>query len=217
MADEHWPAYYAVTVDRPPWRTVLTALDRFEADGSPAAEDPPTADRPPSFAVDLGCGAGRDAREILRRGWRVLAIDREPAAIASLEAATPQADRDRLATRVADLDGVAIPPCDLVNASISLPFLPESAYWRTWADALAAVRPGGRVAAMLFGDRDQSAGDPTMTCPSPDAIRATLTDFEVEHWSDEDDDGQTALGEPHHWHIIEIVARRQPVSGARGR
>lgn len=215
MTDEHWPAYYAVTVDRPPWRTVLTALDRFDADDPPG--DPPTTDEPLPFAVDLGCGAGRDAREILRRGWRVLAIDREPAAIATLEAATPAADRERLTTRVADLDGVAIPPCDLVNASISLPFLPEPAYWRTWADALAAVRPGGRVAAMLFGDRDQSVGDPTMTCPSPDAIRATLSDFEVEHWSDDEDDGQTALGEPHHWHIIEVVARRRPVSGAGGR
>src|SRR5690606_2231809 len=99
MPDEHWPAYYAVTVDRPPWRTVLTALDRF------ATEDAATG-RGPRSAVDLGCGAGRDAREILRRGWRVLAIDRELAAIAALEAATPAADRPRLDVLVADLDGV---------------------------------------------------------------------------------------------------------------
>lgn len=210
MPDEHWPAYYAVTVDRPPWRTVLTALDRF------ATEDAATG-RGLRSAVDLGCGAGRDAREILRRGWRVLAIDREPAAIAALEAATPAADRPRLDMLVADLDGVELPPCDLVNASISLPFLAEAAYWRTWAAAVTAVLPGGRLAAMVFGDRDESVGDPTMTCPSPAAIRDVLSAFDIEHWSDEEDDGQTALGEPHHFHIIEVVARRPTLSDAGGR
>jgi trans-aconitate methyltransferase len=36
------------------------------------------------FAVDLGCGAGRDTAELLRRGWRVLAIDAEAEAIRRL-------------------------------------------------------------------------------------------------------------------------------------
>ena len=32
--------------------------------------------------------------------------------------------------------------------------------------------------------------------------------FEVEHWSVEEDDRPTALGEPHHFHLVEFVARR---------
>jgi tellurite methyltransferase len=207
MADEHWPEYYAVTVDRPPWPTVLAALDRFaEEDGGSGHDGHDGRGR---SAVDLGCGAGRDAREILRRGWRVLAIDREASAIETLRAATPEADLPRLETIVGDLDGVDVPVCDLVNASISLPFLTSDAYWRTWAGALAAVASGGRVSAMLFGERDESADDPTMTCPPPDAIRETLADFEIEHWSVTEEDGQTALGEPHHFQIIEVVARRR--------
>jgi hypothetical protein len=61
---------------------------------------------------------------------------------------------------------------------------------------------------MLFGDRDESAGDPDMTCPSPDAIRSSLEEFEIEHWVDVEEDTQTALGDPHHFHRIELVARR---------
>ena len=57
MTDTHWPDYYAVTVDRPAWGTVTDAIARF------AAED--GVDAPPRLAVDLGCGAGRDARELL--------------------------------------------------------------------------------------------------------------------------------------------------------
>jgi len=54
-----WATYYETLRDRPPRRTLLAALDRF---GPP----PPDA-----LAVDLGCGDGRDAIEMLRRGWRV--------------------------------------------------------------------------------------------------------------------------------------------------
>jgi SAM-dependent methyltransferase len=203
---DHWPRYYDVTVDRPPWRTVLDAITRFEAeDGAPGRI--PRTD--PRVAVDLGCGAGRDARELLRRGWRVVAIDREPQAIVRLRAATPADDLTRLSSSVESLDDVHVPRCDLVNASLSLPFLDADAWAHAWREIRGAIRPGGRFAAMLFGDRDASAADPAMTCPPSEVIRALLDGFEIELWEErEDPDGRTALGEPHHLHLVEVVARR---------
>jgi SAM-dependent methyltransferase len=217
VGEEHWPEYYAVTVGRPAWPTAVRALELFEAEwvaraehGGPAAA---TEDGPP-FAVDLGCGAGRDAREILRHGWRVLAIDREPSAIESLRAATPVEDLPRLETMLADLAEADVPPADLVNASISLPFITGRAFDATVERALAAVRPGGRFATMLFGDRDESASDPEMSCRSADWLRQRLARFTIEDWFEREEDGRTALGEPHHWHILEVVARRLPTPGA---
>jgi SAM-dependent methyltransferase len=195
---EYWARYYAITGERPAWLTVLRAIELF------ASED----GAGPRFAVDLGCGGGRDARELLEAGWRVLAIDREAAAIAAVEAATLPELRPALEGRVADLADVEIPRCDLVNASLSLPFLAPDAYWGTWARILAALPVGGRFAALLFGDRDGSASDPSMTCPPPADMRARLGSFEVEHWVDREEDTTTALGEPHYFHIVELVARR---------
>ena len=196
---DYWARYYEVTVDRPAWETVRTAIERFAAEAAPARG---------RFAVDLGCGAGRDARELLRAGWSVLAVDREPGAIGALEAATSADLLPGLKTRVADLAEVDVPPCDLVNASLSLPFLSPESFWDAWARIIAALPVGGRLAAMLFGDRDGDAGDPTMTHPSPDTIRASLAAFELEHWVDREEDSRTALGEPHHFHMLEFVARR---------
>jgi hypothetical protein len=61
---------------------------------------------------------------------------------------------------------------------------------------------------MLFGDRDESASDATMTCHPPERIEADLDGFEIEHWLVKEEETQTALGEPRHLHLIEVVARR---------
>ncbi len=213
MTEEHWPAYYAVTVDRPAWRTVVRAIELFRAE-----DDAAGASVDVRLAVDLGCGAGRDARELLRNGWRVLAIDRERSAIEALRAATSATDLPRLETLVADLADAPVPAADLVNASISLPFITGSAFDGAVDRALAAVRPGGRFATMLFGDRDESATDPEMSCRSAPWLRERLgaAGFEVEDWSEREEDGETALGEPHHWHILEVVARRAPSAADPG-
>jgi len=207
---EHWADYYAVTVERPAWRTVRLAIDKFRREDE-AAVGPDARDaNPPArrFAVDLGCGAGRDTRELLRAGWRVLAVDREPAARTTLETAVEADLRAHLQIRIQDLATVRVPRCDLVNASLCLPFLAPAAFHPTWDRIIAAIGPGARFAAMLFGDHDESASDPEMTCLPPDRVRTELAGFEVEHWSVEEDDRPTALGEPHHFHLVEFVARR---------
>jgi SAM-dependent methyltransferase len=200
MEQPDWPAYYAVTAERPAWTTATLAAEAF-------GELPPGSR--PRRAVDLGCGAGRDARELLRRGWHVLAVDLEAAAIETLRSLTPPGDLDRLETRVADLASFRVPSCDLVNASLSLPFLAPDGYAAAWRSIREALVSGGRFAGMLFGDRDGAAGEPDMTCPSPDVIRGWLEGFEVEHWSEKEEDGHTALGEPHHFHLVEVVAVRR--------
>jgi SAM-dependent methyltransferase len=201
MPDTTWPDYYAVTVDRPAWGTTIDAAERFAADDGPGAVS--------RLAVDLGCGAGRDTRELLRRGWRVLAVDAEAAAIEAVFAAAPEAHRVRLEGVVADLATVALPPCDLVVASVSLQFLPAADYAAVFARITAAIRPAGRFAGLLYGDRDEAASDPAYTCPSPEAIRGHLAAFEIESWSEREEDGKMALGDPHHIHLIEVVARRR--------
>jgi tellurite methyltransferase len=214
---EHWADYYAVTIERPAWRTVCMAIAKFQDEDEAAirlseAETRGAAPAPfrARFAVDLGCGAGRDTRELLRSGWRVLAVDREPAARAALEGAVEPDLRPGLEIRIEDLATASIPRCDLVSASLSLPFLAPDVYHAVWRRIVAALEPGARFAAMIFGDHDESASDPAMTCLPPAEIEAALSGFTIEHWSVEEDDRPTALGDPHHFHLVEFVDRRLP-------
>ena len=213
---EYWARYYEVTAERPAWTTVKEAIARFGPVGGVLGGDPAglpdatgaVAPAEPRRAVDLGCGAGRDTRELLRAGWQVLAVDREPGAEAALRAALEPGLESRLSVRIEDLATVDVPACDLVNASLCLPFLAPAAFDAVWDRIVAALGPGDRFAAMLFGDHDGSAADPAMTCLPPDRIRSMLSGFEIEFWSDTEEDTRTALGEPHHFHLIEFVARK---------
>ena len=110
-----WADYYKKTGFRPPRPTLLAALDRFDA------EKPSPA---PRQAVDLGCGNGRDVVEVLRRGWRVLAVDAETAAIEQLRERVSVADAARLETLVSPFEDADWPSADFVNSSFALPMCP---------------------------------------------------------------------------------------------
>lgn len=192
-----WRAYYDAVRDAPPHSTVVRALDTFETEGVRSG-----------FALDLGCGGGRDIAELLRRGWRVLAVDVEPNARTYLEERF--ADHlDRLTVRVADFADPDWPEVDLVNAGLSLPFCPPERFPATWASIERAVRPGGRFSGHLFGDRDGWASEPTMTFHSREAAEALLAGWDIEQFEEVERRGPTATGGPKLWHIHWIVARKR--------
>lgn len=199
--------YYDVTTGRPPHGTLLTALALFEAEPRPA---------PPRQAVDLGCGAGRDTLELLRRGWRVLAVDAEAEAIARVVQATPPAWRDRLTVQTSRFEVMRLPPAALVNASASLPFCDPARFAAVWARIVAAIRPGGRFAGHFFGERDAWAARPDVTCLTRSQVEALFVGFEVEHFEEDEHDGHTARGTPKRWHKLSVVARKRLTTDEHG-
>ena len=188
-------AYYDATAGRPPRKTLLAALELFgEFRG---------------FAVDLGCGDGRDTIELLRRAWSVLAIDAEAEAIARLAARGDLPLQRKLETRVARFEAVAWPEADLVNASFALPLVAPGEFAALWQRIVRSLKPGGRFAGQLYGERDAWAGSPGVTCLSRGATEQLLSELAVELFEEEEEDAVTPRGKSKHWHIYQIVARRR--------
>jgi SAM-dependent methyltransferase len=188
---DRWLRFFAAAGDDPR-ATLLEALARLEAEG-----------RAPGTAVDLGAGTGRDTAELLRRGWRVVAVDAHPEAVARLRALG-----DGVEVVQAAFDEAEWPDADLVNASFALPFAAPDAFARAWARIRASVVPGGRFCGQLFGPNDQWAPSPDMSFQSRGEIERLLDGWVVERLDELDQDGQTAVGERKHWHLFHVVARR---------
>ena len=198
-AQRDWPGYFRAVQGKEPRETLVQVLDRFDADGLP----------PDPFAIDLGCGEGRDTAELLRRGWRVLAIDGHPLALDLITHRPDLMHPDRVETRCALIEEAELPTCDLLNASFTLPFCRPEAFATLWERVVAAIRPGGRFAGQLFGDRDSWAAIPDRSHHTRAQAEAVLAPFELERFDEESRDGEDCAGNAKHWHLFHIIGRKR--------
>lgn len=210
-----WPGYFRVVLGKPARETLVAALDAFRREG-----------RAPGFAVDLGCGEGRDTLELVRRGWRVLAIDGHPDAFVHLERqlsaggwrgprpprvapeASAMAPVQPVAFQLSSFADARWPACDLLNCSFSLPFCEPAQFPGLWGRIRASIGPGGRFAGQFFGDRDTWAALPDRTHHSRAEIDALLAGMKPEMINEEERDSQEVEGTPKHWHVFHVVAKR---------
>ena len=204
MEFEHrWFNYYKVVEGRPPHETLIKALGFF------ATEHSPKSFKSRRFAVDLGCGNGRDTAELLQQNWRVLAIDGRAEAIEQLRQRS-DLNRTYLEARVQRFENLTLPPdVDLVNASFCLPFCPAEQFPEVWDVIVSSLKIGGRFSGQLFGDRDSWASLPTILTHTRSQVDQLFHCFTVEFFEEEKHPGKTALGESKYWHIYQIVARKQ--------
>lgn len=197
-----WSTYYAAVAGKPPRETLELALAGFARDDQGAARY--------RLALDLGCGEGRDTRELLQRGWSVVAVDPHPDAARRCEdlAANPSCIFVQ-ATLEAAAGGVlpSIPSkVDLVNASFVLPFVPPEHFARVWAWIRTLIAPGGRFAGQFFGPRDAWATIPGRSHHRREEIAAMLEGLTIEQFREEEKEGTDAEGNAKHWHAFHVVA-----------
>ncbi|MFG0284159.1 MAG: class I SAM-dependent methyltransferase [Phycisphaerales bacterium JB039] len=194
--ERDWPGYFEAVAGQPARETVVDAIARFEGGGAGLR------------AVDLGCGEGRDTVELLRRGWRVTAIDGHPEALRILEARSDLIGRDRLELVHGQLEDVEIPVAELVSSSFTLPFCPPECFERLWGRLTSAIVPGGRFCGQLFGERDTWASIADRSHHTRSEVEAMLAGFEIELLREDESDAEDATGVRKHWHVYHIVARK---------
>ena len=191
-----WVGYYDEQGAREPRDVLLRVLELFDQE-----------DRR-GLAVDLGCGQGWDTQELLRRGWGVVAIDGQEEGIRRLRRRIPDDQAARLETIVSAMEEVELPPADLVYASYSLPYCRRSVFPRLWDDIRAAIRPDGRFAGQLFGDRDTwAATEPEMNFFTIDDAHALFDGMAIESFVEEEMEDE-GWDEMKHWHVFHTIARR---------
>lgn len=192
-----WEVYYEKMSGREPRPLTRDVVARF-------AQEP---SEHPRHAIDLGCGEGTETAYLLAKGWQVLAIDKEPAAFEHLRTKIPAEAQDRLQTQVASFETAVLSPADLIHASYSVPFCHPHHFDALWSQIVQNINPGGRFVGQLFGVNDTWASRTDMTFFTAEQTRALFTGFEIEHFHEEDTDGQSTIG-PKHWHVFDVIARK---------
>jgi SAM-dependent methyltransferase len=219
-AKRDWPAYFRAVLGKPARETLLKALELFEREAAADARGAAVV----RTAIDLGCGEGRDTLELLRRGWRVTALDGHAQGIDLLLERVPAQERARVDARVQTFEALAAGTAgagpawgawdapggyDLVNASFSLPFCPPAAFAPVWARVRSAIRPGGRFAGQLFGDRDSWAVIADRTHHRRSELDGLFEGFVLEELREDEKLDTDCAGTPKHWHVYHVVARKR--------
>ena len=191
MKEFKWEDFYKITKDRPPWPLLVQAVSLL-SNGK--------------YALDLGCGAGRDTRFLLEQGFTVTAVDSHPHAIALLECFP----WDRLRVVQASFEAFQFETYDLVNAHFALPFAPEDRFHEVFARIKRALNAGGIFVGQFFGVNDEwnTAGN-QMTFFTREQAEAELKELRVLEFREEDVDSHVADGTPKHWHVFHIIAQKE--------
>lgn len=193
--DEGWERFYRATAGRATSPLLRRALGPgFLPYGS-------------SRAVDLGFGAGVETAFLLSAGWQVLAIDKEPRAVARLKAleATAQT-RDRLVAIAKSFEELEeLPSSALIHAGLSLPFCAPASFSRFWTLIVAALEPDGKFVGHFFGDKHDWTRRSEMSFHTKGQVQDLCNGLEIELLRETEGDGGQV---PHHWHRFDLIAKK---------
>lgn len=208
-----WSSYYDIMEGASPDWYVETALSYMKQDGQVHQ------------AVDLGFGVGHNALDLLKRGWKITAIDANWEAVARLSERVRKEDPSNVnmkivLSRFEDLQ--AFPPCRFFLASRSLPFANADNFPLLWQKIKASLKPGGIFCGTFYGDQHLLEIVP----PKQSIMRLTRAqvedlfkdDFEVLQLSErikfKSNHGKKQLGDgseayPQYKHGFVVVARKK--------
>lgn len=161
----------------------------------------------PGLALDMGCGAGRDSLALLRAGWNVVALDRDPEALLMLQEQAAAYAPGALTTLCRTFEDAApLPTADLVSASFALPFCRPEAFTDLWIRITRALQQDGLFTGHFFGPQDDWAAK-GLSIHSQDQLRRQFERWELLELNEFEYDGKTAMGRAKHWHMFEVIAR----------
>lgn len=166
----------------------------------------------PAQAIEVGFGDGEETLALLAAGWRVLAIDASPEAAEVLRPRVPAELADRLEIRSTPVEDAELPRFDLLYAGYTLPFLAPETFDRFWAQALDRANPDGDLIVNLFGTHDTWAGRPDMRFHERAQVERLVDGLDIVVLDETEEDGPSFLG-PKHWHVFEVIVRKQAESG----
>ena len=161
-----------------------------------------------AHALDGGAGALNATKYLLSAGFaHVTALDSAPSS-QQLAAELPP---EQVTFALSSFEDFAYPAAmfDLVNAEFSLPFIHRDKFAPVFAALLGSVKPGGIFTGQLFGLRDSwNTPETGMNFHSRADVEKLLSGWDIVELEEEDHPGKTKLGEPKHWHIFHILARK---------
>lgn len=190
---QEWLDHYNRTKNYPPAPLLIEAVNYVQNKG---------------HAIDIGAGATlKDSLYLVSQGFDVTALDKEVA----VELAVKEIGSEHLEaciSKFADFD-FRENRYDLATANYSLPFTEPKMFGAIFEKIKNSLVPGGIFCGQFFGGHDAWHTNKNLTFLSKDNAMAMLDGMEIILFKEKEFDGKTADGNPKHWHVFDIIARKK--------
>ena len=156
-------------------------------------------------AIDLGCGSGNETVYMIKKGIKVLAIDRQLNQDYILDRLNEE-EKQLISFKESSFEDIELPKTQLITAFFSLPFCNPNNFDELWNKIYNTIDNNGYFVGQLFGDRDAwNIVDSINTFPI-DKVKDYLKKYriikldEVEYVRESDNKK---------WHYYDIIAQKK--------
>ncbi|WP_081192845.1 class I SAM-dependent methyltransferase [Halomonas sp. BC1] len=166
----------------------------------------------PRTAIDMGCGAGRNALFLVEHGYRVHAFDHHPLAIERLQEEGKAHLGLSLFTSQARFDEFEYPPASLITACMSLFFCHPDVFPTVWHRLTQSLSSGGMFCGHFMGPDDTWAQDESrhLTIHTPATLSTLFADdYHVITLQEQSRAGMTLMGKNKHWHTYSAILQKR--------
>ena len=163
----------------------------------------------PGICIDLGCGAGRDSKFLIKNGWKVIAIDKEDTE-KMIRSSLQEEEQNYLEFIKQDFENnIILQSCNLLVANSSLSFCNRKNFDYLWNKIVNSISKDGYFVGNFFGINDSWANRPNMVFFTKEEVIKLFSSFEIINFKEVAKNGKTALGVEKHWHVFNVIAKKK--------
>ena len=158
-------------------------------------------------AIDLGAGAGNDAKFLLEKGFKVTCIDKEER---SKEITISQiTQNENLKFELQEFENLKLDKADLIYSCLSLHFCKPNKFDNMMNEITNNINKNGFFVGNFLGEEDGWYGNDSMTFLPKEKVLDYFKDFEIKYYAEKKYVKETVIGDKKNWHVFEIMAMKK--------
>ena len=158
-------------------------------------------------AIELGTGAGNDAKYLLEKGFKVTCIDKEEKSKEIIMSQITQ--NENLKFVLQEFENLKLDKVDLIYSCFSLHFCNPEKFDSLMYEITENIKSNGFFVGNFLGEEDGWYGNDTMTFLSKEKVLDYFKDFEIKYYAEKKYVKETVIGDKKNWHVFEIMAMKK--------